>query len=757
MAPILSLSEIRRGRSVRKRKEWDVRTKRLWSLGMAAVAIVVLLVPASVGLNAQSTTGAAVRIDNDDIGGVVTGANGPEAGVWVIAETTGLPTKFAKIVVTDDQGRYVLPDLPKANYNVWVRGYGLVDSPKVKAAPGKIVNLKAVVAPTPAAAAEYYPAVYWYSMLKIPDKSEFPGTGEKGNGMPTNLQSQGQWLSGIKTLGCISCHQLGNKSTRTIPKELGHFNSSLEAWQRRVLSGQASEVMLRNLKDLEIQRALELFADWTDRIAAGELPKAKPSRPQGLERNVVITLWDWATPKAYLHDEIASDKRNPTVNANGLIYGSPEDSTDFMPILDPVRNRATEVKVPVRDPNTPDTMFISTGGAIMYAPSPFWGTERIWNSQTSVHNPMVDEKGRVWLTARIRPLANPAFCKKGSDHPSAKLFPVERAGRHLAVYEPKTKKFTLIDTCFSTHHLIFAEDANNTLWLSSGGAGSGILGWLNTKIFDETGDEQKSQGWTAFILDTNGNGQRDEYVEPDQPIDPTKDKRIVAGYYGIGVNPVDGSIWGSVLRFPGAVIRVNPGDNPPATTLTEIYEVPWNEPKAAVNGYGPRGMDIDRNGVVWVPLASGHLASFDRRKCQGPLNGPTATGKHCPEGWTLYPFPGPQFQSVTDSGSAQASYYTWVDQHDIFGLGRNVPFATGNLADSLEVLVDGKFVTLRIPYPMGFHAKGMDGRIDDPKAGWKGRGVWSAYAGRATNHVEGGKETKPKVVKFQLRPDPLAK
>jgi len=209
-----------------------MRTKRLCSLGMAAVAIAVLLVPASVGLNAQPTTGAGVRIDQDDIGGVVTGANGPEAGVWVIAETTDLPTKFAKIVVTNDQGRYVMPDLPKANYSLWVRGYGLVDSPKVKAAPGKIVNLKAIVAPTPAAAAEYYPAIYWYSMLKIPDKSEFPGTGEKGNGMPTNLQSQGQWLSGIKTLGCISCHQLGNKSTRTIPKELGHFNVSFGEWEK---------------------------------------------------------------------------------------------------------------------------------------------------------------------------------------------------------------------------------------------------------------------------------------------------------------------------------------------------------------------------------------------------------------------------------------------------------------------------------------------------------------------------------------------
>src|SRR6201997_3844156 len=130
--------------------------------------------------SAQQRTGGSggtIAIDADDIGGVVTSARGPEAGVWVIAETTDLPTKFAKIVVTDDQGRYVIPDLPKANYSVWVRGYGLVDSPKVKSTPGKNLNLRAVVAPSPAAAAEYYPAIYWYSMLKIPDKSRFPGTG----------------------------------------------------------------------------------------------------------------------------------------------------------------------------------------------------------------------------------------------------------------------------------------------------------------------------------------------------------------------------------------------------------------------------------------------------------------------------------------------------------------------------------------------------------------------------------------------------
>jgi hypothetical protein len=709
-----------------------------------AVGIIVLLIAAPARLRAQQNTTATVRIGDNDLGGVVTSAHGPEAGVWVIAETTDLPTKFAKIVVTDAQGRYVIPDLPKANYSVWVRGYGLVDSPQVQTTPGKILNLQAVVAPSPAAAAEYYPAIYWYAMLKVPDKSEFPGTGPNGNGMPTHLKSQAQWLDVVKTDGCYTCHQLGNKATRTIPKELGEFTSSEAAWARRLTSGQAMTAMVNALSRIDSQRAVQLFAEWTDRIAAGELPASQPSRPQGVERNVVITVWDWASPKAYLHDEIATDKRYPTINANGLIYGAPEESTDFVPILDPVAHKAGQITMPVRDPQTPS----SAQNAM--TPSPYWGDEVIWDSQTSMHNPMFDEQGRVWFTSRVRPPANPAFCKKGSDHPSAQLFPLEQSNRHLAMYDPKTGTFTLISTCFPTHHLQFGFDANQTLWTSAGGPASGVVGWLNRKMFEATGDEEKSQGWTALILDTNGNGKRDDYVEPDQPVDPTKDKRIAAAFYGVAPSPVDGAVWGSVLGFPGAIVRLNPGDNPPATALAEIYEPP-------LPGYSPRGMDIDRHGVVWAPLASGHLASFDRRKCRGPLNGPQATGQHCPEGWTLYPFPGPQLQNVTDSGSAEASYYTWVDQHDTFGLGQNVPFATGNANESLLALVDGKFVNLRVPYPLGFYAKGMDGRIDDPNAGWKGKGLWSTSGNRTPFHLEGGKGTLPKVVKFQLRPDPLAR
>ena len=707
---------------------------------LLAVGIAVLSA-SPTQLRAQENT---VSIGNNDLGGVVTSATGVEAGVWVIAETTDLPTKMAKIVVSDDRGRYLIPDLPQATYNIWVRGYGLVNSAKVQSAPGKIVNVNAVVAPNPAAAAEYYPAIYWYSMLKVPDKGEFPGTGTNGNGMPENLKSQAQWLDVVKTNGCYTCHQLGNKATRTIPREFGHFKTSIEAWERRIQSGQAMTQMTTNIGRLDTQRAFKLFADWTDRIAAGELPAAIPMRPQGVERNVVITLWDWAGPKDYLHDEISTDKRNPTVNANGLIFGATEESTDLFPVLDPINHKATQVKMSVRDPKTPSSKDNAT------APSPYWGDEIIWDSKTSMHNPMFDEKGRVWFTSRVRSPDNPAFCKKGSEHPSAKMFPLERSNRQLSMYEPASGKITLISTCFPTHHLVFAEDANHTLWTSAGGPQSGVIGWLNRKMFEETGDEEKSQGWTALVLDTNGNGKRDNYVEPNESVDPSKDKRINAALYSIGVSPVDHSIWGTSLGFPGYVVRLDPGPNPPETALAEVFEPP-------LPGYGPRGGDIDRNGVFWASLSSGHLGSFDRRKCKGPLSGPIATGKHCPEGWTLYPFPGPQMAGVTEPGSAEASYYTWVDQFDTFGLGKNVPIATGNANESLLALVDGKFVNLRVPYPMGFYSKWMDGRVDDANAGWKGKGMWATYSTRTPFHIEGGKGTTSKVVKLQLRPDPLAR
>jgi hypothetical protein len=685
---------------------------------------------------------AAVQIDNDDIGGVVTGPNGPEAGVWVIAETTDLPTRFARMVVTDEQGRYVVPDLPKASYRLWVRGYGLVDSDKVAAEPGRHVSLTAKPAPDAAAAAHYYPAIFWYSMLEIPDASQFGGTSD----IPGKVDQRG-WLNAMKNNGCIGCHQLGQLSTRTIPKAFGEFESSAEAWMRRVQSGQSGEQMINQLAGELGGVPFKYFGAWTDRVAKGELPKTKPERPQGVERNIVVTTWDWLSEKKYLHDLISSDRRNPTVNAYGPLYGSAEYSTDIISILDPKTHTTKNFVAPVRDPNTPEAL--GPGHAAsdkVLMPSAYWGEEKIWDTKANNHNGMFDKDGRVWFAATLRGPNNPDFCKKGSDHPSAKLFPLERTNRQLTILDPKTNKYSFVDTCFQTHHLQFGYDANDTLWTSGGGQ---VVGWVNTKLFNETGDAAKAQGWTAMVLDTNGNGKRDDYVEPNQPVDPAKDKRIVAGFYAVMPSPVDGSMWGSFRSNPGAVVRVDPGPNPPETALTEIYNVP-------APGFGVRGADIDRKGVVWVSLASGHLGSFDRSKCKGPLNGPKATGNHCPEGWSFHQYPGPGFAGIGEN-SAESSYYTWVDQHNTFGLGEDVPMSTGNLNDGLIALKDGKMVLLRVPYPLGFYAKGFDGRIDDPKAGWKGRGLWTTSGDRTPWLMEGGKGRTPVAVHFQLRPDPLAK
>ena len=682
-----------------------------------------------------------VAIDNDDIGGVVNGEKGPEAGVWVIAETRDLPVRYIKTVVTDDRGRFVVPDLPQAIYSVWARGYGLVDSTKTTSRPGQRLTITATPAPNEAAAAHYYPAIYWYSMLKIPAADQFGGK----SSIPARL-TQTAWISAMKNTGCIGCHQLGQQSTRTIPAALGTFASGADAWRRRVQSGQSGQQMLGQLTALG-DMSFANYGDWIDRVAKGELPFAKPPRPQGVERNIVVTLRDWMNEKQYLHDLIASDRRFPTVNAYGPLVGSPEYSSDVLPILDPVENVATTFKAPVRDAS----MALSLGPGHAAAldalqPSPYWGTERIWDTRVNNHNSMFGRDGRLWLAASVRAPDNPAFCKQGSDHPSARAFPMDRAIRHLAVFDLKTQKYSFVDTCFSTHHLQFGYDNNDTIWTSGGGP---VVGWLNSKMFTETGDAAKSQGWTALVLDTNGNGKRDAYIEPGEPADPTKDTRINAAFYAVMPSPVDGSVWGAVLGVPGAVVRLAPGAHPPETALAEVYNVP-------MPGFGARGADIDSKGVVWVSLGSGHMGSFDRRKCKAPLNGPKATGDHCPEGWSFHQYPGPGFKGIGEN-SAESSYYSWVDQHNTFGLGNDVPMSTGNLNDGIIAFANGRMVVLRVPYPMGFYAKGFDGRIDDPKAGWKGRGLWASNGDRTPWLIEGGKGTKPLAAHFQLRPDPLAK
>ncbi|MDH3240676.1 MAG: carboxypeptidase regulatory-like domain-containing protein [Alphaproteobacteria bacterium] len=716
--------------------------RKILCIGTARRAVIAAASATALFSFQTSDVAAQVpAVDRNDIGGVVSGPNGPEAGVWVIAETKDLKTRYIKIVVTDDAGRFVLPDLPRANYQVWVRGYGLVDSPKVNLRPGSVTTLEAVPAPDDAAAAKVYPAIHWYSMLRIPGKDQFGGK----SGIPKKV-TQTRWLNDMKNNGCVGCHQMGNEATRTIPAVFTKGKTSEEAWMRRIQSGQAGGAMVGSIAGKLNSVPIKYFAEWTDRIAKGALPHTKPDRPQGVERNVVVTVRDWLNERHYLHDLISTDKRHPTVNAYGPVYGSAEFSTDIIPVLDPKRNVAWGFKGKVQKGTT--RAVAGHARAKPVAPSAYWGNEEIWNNKISNHNPMFDKQGRVWFAARVRDAKNPAVCQKGSKHPSARLTPLKRSTRQLSFYDPKTKKYVMVPACFSTHHLQFAFDKSDTLWTSGGRT---VVGWLDTKKFLATGNAAASQGWTAIVIDTNGNGKRDEgYTTDKQKVDPTKDMRVVrGGFYAVMPSPVDGSIWGTVRGYPGAIVRINPGANPPATALSEIYKVP--KP-----GFGVRGGDIDSQGVVWVSLGSGHIGAFDRRKCKGPLNGPKATGNHCPEGWSFHQYPGPGFKGIGPN-SAESSYYTWVDQHDTFGLGKDVPMSTGNLNDGLVALKDGKMVTLRVPYPLGFYAKGFDGRIDDPKAGWKGRGLWTTSGDRTPWHIEGGKGNKPLVVHFQLRPDPLAK
>jgi hypothetical protein len=231
-----------------------LRFHRIVFLALIAVAVATFfaLVEAQ-----QRAAGAQVALDADDIGGTVTGARGPEAGVWVIAETTDLPTKMAKVVVTDDQGRYVIPDLPAASYQVWVRGYGLVDSAKVAAKPGQPLDLKAVAAPDGKAAARIYPAEYWFALMQLPKGKEEEVVGS--------------------TRGCLACHQLGDQATREIPKSLGTFASPLEAWDKRVATGPSGGAMSAGFRRLGDSR--KAFADWTEKVANGAYPQQAPRRP----------------------------------------------------------------------------------------------------------------------------------------------------------------------------------------------------------------------------------------------------------------------------------------------------------------------------------------------------------------------------------------------------------------------------------------------------------------------------------------------
>jgi hypothetical protein len=767
------------------------RTGAMWlcagALGLIALSVSI---PTNAQQAKQAKAGASRYVSPPGyITGVVQGEKGPEAGVWVIAETKDLQTGFIKTVVTNDQGRFMLPELPGANYKVWVRGYGLVDSTPVDAKPSATaLTLKVTSAKTPAEAAKVYPGDYWLSLLAPPPPSAFPQTAQAA----ARMVDQDHWIDQLKK-GCNFCHQLGNPLTRDVQHVFAAkpdlVKTHQDAWEWRLGVGVRGTNMYGTMNGMGKDITLKALADWTESIEKGALPPVPP-RPTGIERNIVSTQWDVGDDHSFMHDEISTDKNHPTVNGGGPIYAV-NAGHGALVMMDQADNNQFSVDIPTRD--TKDK--VPSRFPAPNRPSFFWGNEHLWSNPpynpADPHNPMMDSKGRVWITSKIRGNTEPAWCSDPSNK-YADWFPRRNSARQASVYDPKTKKFSLIETCYATHHVVIDNDPDETVYFNE--LSGPVFGWIDSKVYDQTmaatnGDESKSEqaavGWCEQTVDTNGDGK---ITRPwnvvgrgadlaalygtdtagaapaagragkdgkgkgaAAPFDPKLDSLVSFSLYSVMPSPVDDSVWGVAEDFPGYLIRLQRGDNPPVSCKTQVFKVPSP-------GYDPRGIDVDSKGVVWTGLAAtSHLASFDVRKCKNLTGVMHIDGSDCPEGWTLYQTPGPKLKGT--NVPADFHYFNWTDSHNIMQMGQDTPFLTGSNSDSLIGLdrAANKWTYFRIPYPLGFYARGMDGRVDDANAGWKGRALYSNYGTHFVWHIEGGKGTKGKVVKFQMRPDPLAR
>ena len=662
---------------------------RLYRVGVACG--LAALMAAVGGTRAQEP--AAVALDADDIGGVVTSAQGPEAGVWVIAETRDLPTPFARIVVTDDGGRYVVPDLPEADYEVFVRGYGLLDSERVAGVRGQRLDLAATVAPDGRSAAAVYPPGSWLSLLEIPD----------GDIPPLQVAST------VKS--CLQCHPLGNEGTRRIPAHLEDLPTD-EAWLQRLNSelfgGSMMTGMFRGLGE-----QAGMFGRWTDAIAAGAYPEPPP-RPSGLERKVVITVWDWATPQGSRSDSQGTYAWNQTLNAGGRVYGVHQEDT-MLSWLDPATHEVGRIELDAQ----------------------------------GLRSIAMDGEGRVWATARLDPGdAPPDFCGPGSENPYLANFRPGGSPKQAVVYDPRDGSVEKIPSCLAVDHNHFTDEDDRPIYFGVNDA----VGWISTEVWDETQDAEASQGWCPAVLDTNGDGVITEWTEPDEPISPGLDRRIEFGCYSIGVDTNDGSLWcAGIGEDDNKLVRFVRGDDPPESCMAEVFEAPELDVPIFKSG----GVAVDGDGIVWLNWrGSDQVTSFDRSRCD-VTSGPTATGRHCPEGWAVHQMDRPNLRGTPSPLHAEMMYLTQIDHADVLGLGGESVITGPVNSYSLQVLIPatGEFLDMVVPYPKGFFSRSAQGRIDDPDAGWKGRGLWSNYSTYTPHFIEGG--TGPKIVKFQMRPSPL--
>jgi streptogramin lyase len=463
----------------------------------------------------------------------------------------------------------------------------------------------------------------------------------------------------------------------------------------------------------------KMLADWGSRIAAGEVPPAPP-RPTGIERNVVISQWDWGFPESFVHDLISTDKRNPTLYPNGKVYGVDRTGGGRLLILDPVKNAVSWLQVEPRDKSHGYSLTKDYYHG-QEEEQAYVGEDKEW--MASPHNPMFDSKGRLWMTVQIRAGGHdyyPAWAKNTivTDNPAdvdAAYNLVSKNGNNmqLGYFDTKTNKFVTVDTGYNTHHLQL--DWQDRVWTDGGGSAAGEL---DTRKLDLT---------SLDTIKATEAGAQKTFVR----VDPETKKMIPGTGYGEAVSPVDGTVWYSSPVAGGPANKLYMVD--PKTDKITDYPLP-------PPGRFPHGIDFSSDGNVWVSLGSGQLGRLNRK-----------TGE-----WKFWDTPGLKFKGTgKETGSTDFPYYLWVDQFNVSGLGKDTVFETGTTSDAQFVFDPKKetFVVFHVPYPMPYYARGLDGRIDDPNAGWKGRGLWMTYSSYLPRFTENRSGT---VNHMQIRPNPLA-
>ena len=385
-----------------------MQSRRMFGAGAAAAAVAAFLGLAMARTSAQQPAGT-VAVDADDLGGVVTGPKGPEAGVWVIAETTDLPTKFVRIVVTDDRGRYLVPDLPKASYSVWVRGYGLVDSAKVTSRARQGAEPDRGRRARRASRGAVLPGGLLVLAAPGSGQERVPRHRAERERHLSGLKSQGEWIRPDKSGACLSCHQLGSKGTRELLPALGHFDSSVDAWQRRLQSGQAGADMMRRAQSARAEaragavRGLDR-SHCCRRSAAGA---AAPAGDRAQRRHHRVGLG-------------ASEG----ISARRGLDRSPQSDTE--PQRPDLRVARAERRLPAgaRSGEQPGQPGASSpcairirqpaAGPMMLQPSPYWGREVAVEQQEQRPQPDVRRaRARLWITSAVRPAGQPGLLQAG--------------------------------------------------------------------------------------------------------------------------------------------------------------------------------------------------------------------------------------------------------------------------------------------------------------------------------------------------------